>query len=225
MTAALERATVAGPIRVVVAVGTRLACDAYAARLGTEADLTVVPAPGPIASLEQVAPSLSPNVLVVDPRAVQGEPERIAGLRRLRGAPDIVAVLGDSDRQLALQLVREGVGAAVLKTAPAGELVSAIRWTARGASWISPPILRYVLDGLHRGPVDGDERLRRLTPREREILQLMVDGLNRQEMAAQLFLSVDTVRTHTRTVMEKLGVHSGTAAVSVALTAGLRPSA
>ena len=69
-----------------------------------------------------------------------------------------------------------------------------------------------------------DPRLSKLTARERDIVQLMVDGLGRQRMAEQLNLSIDTVRTHMRTMMQKLDVHSATATVSVALEAGLRPT-
>jgi DNA-binding NarL/FixJ family response regulator len=62
-----------------------------------------------------------------------------------------------------------------------------------------------------------------LTRREREVLALMMAGFDRKEIARQLFLSTNTVRTHIQNLMAKLGVHSSVEAVSVALSAGLRP--
>lgn len=67
------------------------------------------------------------------------------------------------------------------------------------------------------------ERLERLTPRERQVLRLMVDGLERSTIAKRLHVSPHTVRTHTQNLQAKLGAHSGVAAVSIALRAGLRP--
>jgi DNA-binding NarL/FixJ family response regulator len=69
----------------------------------------------------------------------------------------------------------------------------------------------------------ASERLRRLSPREFEVLGLMVDGLGRDAIANRLMLSANTVRTHAQHLEKKLGVHSAVAAVSIALQAGLRP--
>ena len=210
--------------RVVIAAGTRLACDAYAARVGSEEDFQVIAVPGSAATLIETLSSLSPQVVVVDPKALEDlDLLFVRGLRSLATNPSIVALVADDDRPLATQLLRTGVCATVIKTASGDELVSAIRWASRGAGWISPSLLRDVVDELDRGTQNDDERLRRLTAREREVLQLMVDGLGRKDMASRLYLSVDTIRTHTRTIMEKLDVHSATGAVSIALAAGLRP--
>jgi DNA-binding NarL/FixJ family response regulator len=210
--------------RVVIAAGTRLACDAYSARVDGEGDLQVIAAPGKAANLGEALVSLAPQVVVLDPKAV-GDVD-LALVRQLHDLPtnpSIVALIGEGDRALATRLVRSGAAAAVLKTATGEELITAIRWAAQGAGWISPALLRDVVEDLHQQPSQDDERLRRLTAREREVLQLLVDGLGRKEIAQRLYLSVDTIRTHTRTIMEKLDVHSATAAVSVALSAGLRP--
>ena len=75
----------------------------------------------------------------------------------------------------------------------------------------------------HRASQPVGQRLERLTPRELQILALMVDGLERSAIAKRLHVSPHTVRTHMQNLQAKLGVHSGVAAVSVALRAGLRP--
>ena len=69
------------------------------------------------------------------------------------------------------------------------------------------------------------EKVDRLTQREREVLELMVAGLDRAAIAERLYLSINTVRTHSKNILAKLGVHSSLEAVSVALRAGMRPEA
>jgi DNA-binding NarL/FixJ family response regulator len=219
-----EQTSSPSTIRIAVAVGTHLACDAYSARLGIEEDFALIPVPGPATAVGRALSSLALQIVVVDPQAIK-DPD-LAIVRQIHAMPShprVVALVAPGDRALATQLVREGVSAAVLKSAAGDELVAAIRWASRGSGWISPQLLRGVLQELHEGPKGTDDRLNRLTAREREVFQLMVDGLGRKQMAERLYLSVDTVRTHTRTIMEKLDVHSATAAVAVALSAGLRP--
>jgi DNA-binding NarL/FixJ family response regulator len=217
------RAT-AQTIRIAIAVGTHLACDAYAARLGTEQDFQLIPVPGNADAVGRALGTLALRIVVIDPQAIK-DPDLtiVRQIRSMPNRPMVVALVAPGDRALATQLVREGVSAAVLKSAAGDELVAAIRWASLDSGWISPQLLRGVLQELHEGPKGTDDRLNRLTPREREVFQLMVDGLGRKQMAERLYLSVDTVRTHTRTIMEKLDVHSATAAVAVALSAGLRP--
>jgi DNA-binding NarL/FixJ family response regulator len=62
-----------------------------------------------------------------------------------------------------------------------------------------------------------------LTPREREVLQCMVDGLSRAEIAARLALSANTVRTHAQNLLAKLDLHSALEAITLAMRAGMRP--
>jgi DNA-binding NarL/FixJ family response regulator len=113
----------------------------------------------------------------------------------------------------------------VLKQAPLCELLSAIRSVAAGQMWMSPALLT-VLFSEYRADADelrAREQLNRLTPRELEVLRLMVSGYNRRDIASQLHVSSDTVRTHAQSLEKKLRVHSAVAAVSIALQAGLRP--
>jgi DNA-binding NarL/FixJ family response regulator len=91
--------------------------------------------------------------------------------------------------------------------------------------WMSPTLLTALLSEC-RADADQQrarEQLNRLTPRETEVLRLMVNGHNRRQIADQLHVSSETVRTHAQSLQKKLQVHSGVAAVSLALKAGLRP--
>ena len=104
--------------------------------------------------------------------------------------------------------------------------LSAIRGVARGESHIPNALLTPVLMALRQStPPPNQARLRldRLSPREDEILTLMIKGLDRHLIAEQLGLSVNTVRTHVKNILQKLEVHSSLEAVSVALLAGERP--
>lgn len=215
----------AGTIRVLLAVGPRLACDAYVARMRLEEDLVVLGAPGGLAPVLETAASMNPDVIVFDSQASDDDAadEVVAKLDAFRHG-GVVVLVGESDRGLVPRFIRVGAAATVLKSAPADELLGAVRHVGHGGGYVSPQLLPRLFEEIRGRSDKGDRRLARLTPREIEVLQLMVNGLGTKEMAARLFLSVDTIRTHLRTIMEKLDVHSSTAAVSVAHSAGLRPS-
>jgi DNA-binding NarL/FixJ family response regulator len=101
-------------------------------------------------------------------------------------------------------------------------LLVAIRGAPHGHSWFPPAMLGRMLPLLARnGAADrDDEPLAALTDRERQVLECMVDGLDRRAIAARLCLSVNTVRTHVQAVLAKLQVHSSLEAVALALAAG-----
>jgi DNA-binding NarL/FixJ family response regulator len=145
------------------------------------------------------------------------------GIKRIRdcaGAP-LVLLLNTAEIAKTVQALQCGVSAVVLTTAARlADLAEAVRWAARGEMWISPPLLPPLLSIYRpRGEARGTARLSRLTRRELEVLGLLVHGMDRTAIAAQLHLSRNTVRTHMQNLLRKLGVHSAVAAVSVAASA------
>lgn len=144
--------------------------------------------------------------------------------------PDlVVAVLSDGDSRLddarvVTDAVRGGVAAWVPKAEPAKRLLAVLRELRPGDCYLPPALLGRVVRAAGAGRARVDGALAALTPREREILQHMVDGAGREEIATRLYLSPNTVRTHTQNVLAKLGVHSVVEAVALALREGLRPS-
>ena len=212
-------------IRVLVAAGSPVASEVLAAGLGAENDIHALGGPSDAPGVARSAREFAADVVVADiALGTNRESTLLEAFSVERVSAALVILVSEGDAVLAARLVGAGAAAAVLKTAGFEELLSAVRWASKGAGWISPPLLRDVLEELHRGPGSaGDRRLSQLTGREREVIQLMIDGLGRRQIAERLFLSTDTVRTHMRTIMEKLGVHSATAVVSIALAAGLRP--
>jgi DNA-binding NarL/FixJ family response regulator len=104
------------------------------------------------------------------------------------------------------------------------ELTGALVTVARGGSCFAPDLLTEILAVL-RQQAQVAQRVNLLSDREADILRLMVDGQSRAQIAHTLYLSVNTVRSHVRSVLRKLDVHSSLEAVSVALRAGMRPGA
>ncbi len=104
-------------------------------------------------------------------------------------------------------------------------VIAALRQGARGEAWLAPDLLGRVLTELVAQPAaPPPDPLASLTLREHEVLQCLVDGLSRAEIAARLHVSANTVRTHTQNLLAKLGVHSTLASVALAMRHGLRSS-
>ena len=125
----------------------------------------------------------------------------------------------------ALAALRAGALALVPKSASPSDMLAAIAAAERGESWLPAHLLGPVLHQL-LWPPPPDEwaaLVGGLSPREHEVLGLMVTGLDRREIATRLTISLDTVRTHIKNILAKLGVHSALEAVSIGLRAGMRP--
>ena len=155
---------------------------------------------------------LQPDVALVDVRM-----PRLSGIeltRRARSSTPGTAVLlytGYGDRALLSEGLDAGVAGFVLKEAPIDDLLRAIRAVAAGGTYVDP-----VLAGTLAGSPTGAKRPE-LTVRERDILRLLADGLSNEEIGNALFISPETVRTHVRKAMAKLGADTRTQAVARAL--------
>jgi DNA-binding NarL/FixJ family response regulator len=123
------------------------------------------------------------------------------------------------DRDRVYRAICNGASGYLLKTADPDEILSGIRDVIHGASALSPAIASMILQGFSRyGPV---QKLEPLTPREEEVLRLLVKGLIKKEIADALDISQHTVDMHLRAVYRKLHVRTQTEAVSKALRQGL----
>ncbi|PWU08724.1 MAG: DNA-binding response regulator [Verrucomicrobia bacterium] len=123
----------------------------------------------------------------------------------------MLTVYGDSDR--VFHSLMAGASGYLLKRTPSPALLDAICEVHAGGSPMTPQIARRVVQFFQKVP-DRSPQLEKLSPREKEILVLLSEGLLYKEIVAHLGISLDTVRTHIRKIYEKLHVHSRTAAVA-----------
>jgi two-component system NarL family response regulator len=199
--------------------------QALAARLGNEPDLAVIPVAHTVGqALAELAHS-RPTVILLD--LMLGEESGLTVLEHAHAQyPDtkVIMLTGVDGVDAVIDAVRRGARAWLPKSVDIAQLIRVIRGVARGEAWIPPTLLRGVLTRLTEpDPADPDP-LEALTPREREVLQCMVDGLPRAEIARRLYLSTNTVRTHAQNLLVKLDSHSVLEAVAIAQRAGMRQS-
>ena len=122
----------------------------------------------------------------------------------------VLVYSGYGDRALLMEALDVGVRGFVLKEAPLDDLVRAVSAVAAGGTYVDP-----VLAGALAAAVG--QQAPQLTQRERDVLRLLADGLSNEEIGKQLFISAETVRTHLRKAMDKLGAETRTQAVALAL--------
>lgn len=122
------------------------------------------------------------------------------------------------DPQYLAAAMRAGARGYLLKTRGADELLQALREVARGESFLSPGLSRAVTENLVLGDMSSDGGL---TPREREVLQLIAEGRSTKEAAAALFISVKTAETHRQRIMNKLDLHETASLVRYAIRSGV----
>jgi DNA-binding NarL/FixJ family response regulator len=160
----------------------------------------------------QTLPKDPPDVVLVDvnlPR--MNGIECVARLKAL--CPTVLPLILTmyEDTPLIFDALKAGACGYLLKRTPPAEIVAAIQQVMTGGAPMSPQIARHVVSFFHR-PASADD-MTALTDRERAVLDLLARGCLYKQIADQLNISIDTVRTHLRKIYDKLHVHSRTEAV------------
>jgi DNA-binding NarL/FixJ family response regulator len=119
------------------------------------------------------------------------------------------------------QALRAGVAGYLLKDSAASDLQAALETVGRGGTFLSPAISQQVVASYLRGELPSADPLEGLSPRQREVLQLIAEGRSTKEIAADLELSIKTVETHRAQIMERLGIRDVPGLVRFAIRAGL----
>jgi DNA-binding NarL/FixJ family response regulator len=131
---------------------------------------------------------------------------------------NVVVLTAAAEDSMLVTATEAGCAGFILKTSPLDELVNAVRAAAAGEMIVSSELLSRLLNRLqHHRSRPTDE----LTAREREILQLISEGLTNSVIASRLFISVNTVRNHVQSVLAKLNAHSKLEALSIAIRDGI----
>ena len=137
-------------------------------------------------------------------------------------APPRVLILTTFDLdEVVYDALRAGASGFLLKDAPEERLVSAIRVVADGGSLFAPSVTRRLIEEFARRGTQAGADLAALTPREREVLELVARGLSNAEIASRLWLSENTVKTHVARLLMKLGLRDRVQAVVLAYESGL----
>ena len=164
--------------------------------------------------------SESPDLLLLDIGLPRRDGIEVLGdLRRIMPDLKVLILTSFDDREKVYRAICSGASGDLLKTADPDEILAGIRDVIHGASALSSPIAKMILEGFSRyGPV---EKIEPLTTREEDVLRHLVKGLIKKEIADQLAISQHTVDMHLRSVYRKLHVRSQTEAVSKALRQGI----
>jgi DNA-binding NarL/FixJ family response regulator len=198
---------------VAVVEDNRLLCDGIVAILDRQPDLAVVAVAQDASTALLLVPETRPRVVLVD--AVLGDHDSHLLVEDiLEVAPEARIIVMDllPVPEDVMDFIRRGASGFVVKDATVDELVHAIRSVARGTEVLPPvltdTLLSYIAHLAAGRPAAGTRRAVRMTAREREIIDLIADGLSNKEIAQQVHLTTHTVKSHVHNILEKLALHS-----------------
>lgn len=166
-------------------------------------------------------PAVRPDVAVLDVRLPDGSGVEVC--REVRSQlPGLACLMltSFSDDDALFEAIMAGASGYVLKQIRGNDLVTAIRRVARGESLLDPTVTTKVLHRL-RNPSEEDERLAKLTPQERRILDLIAEGATNRQIGAELHLAEKTVKNYVSNMLMKLGMSRRTEAAVFAVKAGV----
>jgi len=216
-------------IRVVLADDEALVRRSLRTILGAQADLVVVGEADSAGGATELAIRLRPDVLLLDIRMPDGDGLetlrrlREAGLLESNGVRVLILTTFDLDEYVDEALTL-GAAGFLVKTARYEELVAAVRAVEVGGVPLAPSVARRVVARYRRAVLFEGEALRRLavlTDRERDVLTVLANGRSNAEIAADLHLSVHTVKSHISSLLAKLGLRDRAQAVALARQACL----
>lgn len=209
-------------VRVILADDHTLVRAGLRKLLETLPNLTVVGEAGDGLELLSLAQQLRPHLVLMD-IAMPGLNGIEATERLLRAWPDVrVLILSmHQGEEYVRQALRHGASAYLLKDSAPMELDLAIAAVLRGETYLSPAVSRGVVSDYVQRLRNEEQPTQLLTPRQREVLQLIAEGQSNKDIARRLDLAVKTVETHRSQLMKQLGIHDVAGLVRHAMRIGL----
>jgi DNA-binding NarL/FixJ family response regulator len=211
-------------IRVIIADDHHLVRQGIRALLEKADDIEVIAEAADGQEAVELVERLAPDVLVMDIAMPRLNGNQATGRIRALGAVTQVVILSMySDETLVRQALRSGAKGYLLKRSVTEELLLAVRAASRGEIYLSPAISGSIVADFLTLQTDADASspLERLTPREREVLQLISEGHTNSAIAQVLTISMKTVEKHRANLMSKLKVHDLAGLMRVAIKHGL----
>lgn len=188
-------------------------------------DIVVVGEAGTVAEALERVPTCRAHVVVIDVRLPDGDGVEVC--REVRSADPALRCLiltSFADDDALFQAIMAGASGYLLKQVKGHDIVDAVRRVAAGQSLLDPAVTSRVLERLRRGP-EEDERLARLSERERVILELIAEGLTNRQISERVHLAEKTVKNYVTSLLDKLGMERRTQAAVFAARLGTRRQA
>jgi DNA-binding NarL/FixJ family response regulator len=203
-------------IRVVIADDHRVVRAGLCYLLGQEPDIEVAGEAGDGRQTVDIVAATRPDVLLLDLYMPGFDGYAVLdALRDTPHRPAIVVLTSATDDEHLVRAMHDGATSYLLKTAPAEHVIAAVRAAADGTASLSPELLTRLTQALRR-PAAPDP-LEPLSPREREVLQLIARGHSNRRIARDLEIGEQTVKTHVRSILTKLGLEDRVQAAIFAL--------
>jgi two-component system, NarL family, response regulator LiaR len=203
-------------IRVVVADDHRVVRDGLCYLLGQEPDVEVAGEAGDGRQAVDVVAATRPDVLLLDLYLPELDGHAVlTALHDVPHRPAVVVLTSATDDKHLVRAMHAGAASYLLKTASAEHVIAAVRDAAAGTASLSPELLNRLTHALHRPP--RPDPLQPLSPREREVLRLIARGHSNRQIARDLAIGEQTVKTHVRSILAKLGLQDRVQAAIFAL--------
>lgn len=206
--------------RVLIADDHLIVAEALKSLLDAEFDLVGLVADG--RALVEAAGTLRPDVIVADITMPHlNGIDALIQLRQSGNQVPVVFLTMHRDVNFARRALDAGAAGFVLKHSAATELIVALRTALEGRTYLTPQLADEVMETLQQKPGKSANPLAGITPRQREVLQLLAEGCSAKEIAAKLSISVRTVEYHKYQMMEDINIHTNAELIRFAITQGL----
>ncbi|MFQ5814484.1 MAG: response regulator [Anaerolineae bacterium] len=202
------------PIRVMIVDDHDMVRRGLATFLRVKADLELVSEASNGREALQVCEQVRPDVILMDLVMPEMDgPTATRAIRKRYPQVQVIALTSFQEKELVQAALQAGAISYLLKNVSVDELAEAIRAAHAGRSTLAPEAAQALIQAASQGPTPGHD----LTPREREVLALMVEGLTNPEIAERLTVSRSTARAHVSHILCKLGVSNRAEAIALAL--------